>query len=182
MQIINRDQCKNKAYAQLMLQSGAHTRFSSRDILGRKVGWVSVVLLERVVLKVATSAEGRCAEGARVGQHAVLAHFVRAQLAGLHELPIAQFARVRLLASVGARVTRQAVGGVEPLVAHNARMLPLVRTVHLRTVARQVAARAELLAALVALEAHAQVLVFQVRRKKTLTTNKQRARQFLNLH
>jgi hypothetical protein len=119
---------------------------------------------------VATRAEGVCAKCACVGQHAVFAHLVSAQLAGLDELPVAQLAGVRLLAGVGSRVPRQAVGRVKPLVAHDACVLTLMSAVHLRSVARQVAARAQLLAALVALEAHAQVLVLQVRRQKTLPT------------
>jgi hypothetical protein len=100
----------------------------------------------------------------------MFAHLVSAQLAGLDELPVAQLAGVRLLAGVGSRVPRQAVGRVKTLVAHDACVLTLVSAVHLRSVARQVAARAQLLAALVALKAHAQVLVLQVRRQKTLPT------------
>jgi hypothetical protein len=63
------------------------------------------VLLEGVLLEVALRSKGVCAECACVGQHAVLAHLVRAQLAGLDELPVAQLACVRLLTGVGARVS-----------------------------------------------------------------------------
>lgn len=128
------------------------------------------MLLERVVLELVARAESVFAEGARVRQNSVLAHFVSAQLAGLHKLPIAQLARVRLLAGVGARMALKKFARAKPLAAQRALVGPLTRSMHQGAVPRQVSARAQLLAALVALEKLTliQVLLFDVRRQENL--------------
>jgi hypothetical protein len=142
---------------------------------------MGLVLLEGVLLEVALRAEGVCAECACVGQHAVLAHLVRAQLAGLDELPVAQLAGVRLLAGVGARVPLEEFARAETLAAECACVRSLAQVVYRRAVARQVAARGQLLAALVALEVlpHAQVLLLHVGRQENLQQNWTKMRNLL---
>lgn len=99
--------------------------------------------------------------------HAVLAHFVGAQLTSLGEFPRAQVALEWLLISVNAHVALEVLAAAKPLEANDAAERLLSVAVLCARVSRQRIGLAEALAAHLALVGHAQVLL-EVRRQVPL--------------
>jgi hypothetical protein len=99
-----------------------------------------------------------------VRHDAVFAHFVRAQLTRLRELPLAQIASVRFLISVDAHVALEVLASREALQTHDARQRLLRVSVLRARVRGQRVCLAKALTAHLALVRHPKMLL-EVRRE-----------------